>query len=97
MEATKQSGWLQHRFGVLEWNPPTEQNDLRVNIGAHHVVVIDKLYGPWSVWEIRARLDYQTAEWIIEQQNPSDEADAVQWIERARFTTDPTIIQDEVT
>jgi hypothetical protein len=62
-----------------------------VNICHDHVVKIDKLYGPWAVWPIRTRLDYQTEDWVIEQLHcrEKDNADETFWVEMARFPAWP--------
>ena len=60
-----------------------------VNISSEPTVEINKLYGPWAVWSVRARLDYATTEWVIEQEIWRGEGCEIEWIERARFQTYP--------
>lgn len=73
----------------MEIHTPHEEKEIIINIGAHQIVVIDKLYGPWTVSSIRARLDFEAAEWVIEQEYCETDEDGNDgprlWKERARF------------
>ena len=56
---------------------------ITVDIGAHQKVIIEKLYGPWTVYSVRVSLDWDSACWVIEQEIEDDGKMA--WVERARF------------
>ncbi len=78
--------WSEVRHGTLELNPSCECLDVTVNIGAKHVVTIDKMYGPLSVFPIRARIDYEAYVWVVERNH----GDGQSWIEVARIPCWPT-------
>lgn len=72
-----------------ELSLPNEVTNVRILMNANQVIRLDKTYGPWAVWDIRCRLDYDSGDWVIEQsycetdENGND-GDLL-WIERARF------------
>lgn len=76
--------WFELRNGVLEINPGMEHERVRINVGSGHVVEIDKLYGPLAVWPVRARIDYEAYQWVIEQEHelPNGETE---WREATRL------------
>lgn len=82
----------------MEISPPHEENEITINIGAHQTVTIDKLYGPWSVWAIRVRADFESADWVIEQEycvtDENGNDSERRWAERARFTTWPPEVRN---
>jgi hypothetical protein len=63
---------------------------IRVEIGSNHIIIIDKLYGPRVMAELRITQDYNTNEWIIERQveTPTEDGDVFTWVEAARITGD---------
>lgn len=85
---TTDQGYLASRHGRVEWTAPsagmrTDKLEVVVNISASHAVIIDKLFGPWAVDLIRVSLDYENADWVIEQRSCN-----ATWIEVARFPAD---------
>jgi len=83
-------GYLTIEKDMPAWYVGSLEGEITVNIGLEPAVIIDKLFGPWAVWEIKCRLDYETGSWIIEQAYCETDKDGndgpILWKERARFS-----------
>ena len=67
---------------------------VRVEMGSHQVVVVDKLYGPLVACDVRIFVDAQAGEWVIERQH-IDADNARTWSEVARFDCQESIHFDD--
>lgn len=52
-----------------------------VNVCADQYVEVDKVFGPQCSSAIRVRHDFQSCDWVVEEQNFNNG----EWVERARF------------
>lgn len=88
-------GWEDENERGFEYNPPVGLERITINIGITPVVEINKLYGPWCANSIRARLDFDTGQWVIEVERLNN--DERSWVEAARFEAyipDPAYISE---
>lgn len=55
-------------------------DEIRVEMGSHQRLTIDKLFGPTAFADLRVSCDMNTCEWVIERTGPA----RVGWVEVAR-------------
>lgn len=55
--------------------------ELRVEIGVHQSVVIDKLYGPLVMCDVRVRADFKKCQWVVERQRIREHKDGCASVE----------------
>lgn len=63
--------------------------DIQVPVAAEQNVIITKEYGPLMACDVRVRLDFQKAEWVIERKCYKE--DITSWQEMARFDCQESI------
>jgi hypothetical protein len=61
----------------------------RIEVGSHHVVHIEKMYGPLVACDVRVWLESESGQWIVERECQRDGERS--WEEMARFDCQESI------
>lgn len=69
----------------------SDVEEIYVEIGSHHRVRIEKLFGSAAFADIRIACDVATCEWVIERQSIVGRKE--KWTEVARFSGDFKVTQ----
>lgn len=69
-------------------NPRAPKQEVKVEMGSHQAVVIDKLFGPAVARDLRVW--YDDGEWVVERDSSGEDNHyQPRWVEVARFDADP--------
>lgn len=74
----------------------SNNNDIKLEIGSHHTVIIDKLYGPLAACQLKIIIDSSTRDWVILREVIPLNGEST-WEEMARFGVQDSIEYDPLT